>query len=472
MASFKSYLSNNAPFLIAREKFQTAAGKRATAQAKWEAAKQTDTNYQLLLNAFKTAQQDEAVAKTSLAAVETNAKTAYNKINSEKTAVEQKKKNATTQSQIDLAQAAVNKYTDAGLAVPADKQAKLDELKGKLVTGPPVVAGTPGATGVTGATGATGATNAVVKSANVPVEDFIRNLDAAGAKTINGIKADLGLTNLDGKIDIKLVDAISMKEADLQRLIDATGRDIDRLTYYKTSKGAGGTGSIPTVFVSDSTEAASYVRSVFKATLQRDPTSSEIAKYSDILTKAERKRPKKTVNGVTTGGLDSPIEFLTQEIQKLPEFTKKKTDKANLTTESILGTARANGLNLGQDQLNSFTKQVEDGTDIRTIQSQIRNIAGLGMPENVKKLLASGTDLGTVYAPYKSQMAAILELSPESINFTDPTLRSAIGPTGEMSIYDFQKALRKDARWQYTNNAREDVFQSISKVLQDFGFQG
>ena len=94
------------------------------------------------------------------------------------------------------------------------------------------------------------------------------------------------------------------------------------------------------------------------------------------------------------------------------------------------------------------------------------------MPENVKKLLASGTDLATVYAPYKSQMAAILELSPESINFTDPTLRGAIGPNGEMSIYDFQKALRKDARWQYTNNAREDVFQSVSKVLQDFGFQG
>ena len=67
---------------------------------------------------------------------------------------------------------------------------------------------------------------------------------------------------------------------------------------------------------------------------------------------------------------------------------------------------------------------------------------------------------------------AILEVNPETINFTDPALRGAIGPNGEMSIYDFQRALRKDARWQYTNNAREDVFQSVSKVLQDFGFQG
>ena len=94
------------------------------------------------------------------------------------------------------------------------------------------------------------------------------------------------------------------------------------------------------------------------------------------------------------------------------------------------------------------------------------------MPDNVKKLLAEGTDLETVYAPYRTQMAAILEVNPETINFTDPALRSAIGPNGEMPIYDFQRALRKDARWQYTNNAREDVFQSVSKVLQDFGFQG
>jgi hypothetical protein len=72
-----------------------------------------------------------------------------------------------------------------------------------------------------------------------------------------------------------------------------------------------------------------------------------------------------------------------------------------------------------------------------------------------------------------------VELCQLSLNLTlivfllsDPILRSAIGSNGEMPIYDFQRALRKDARWQYTNNAREDVFQSVGKVLQDFGFQG
>jgi hypothetical protein len=127
---------------------------------------------------------------------------------------------------------------------------------------------------------------------------------------------------------------------------------------------------------------------------------------------------------------------------------------------------------LSPEQLNQYALDIQNGKDIKVIQSQIRNLAGLGMPDSVKKLLAEGTDLDTIYSPYKQAMAAVLEINPTTIGFTDPTLRNAIGPNGEVPLYDFQKALRKDARWQYTNNAKEDVFQSVSKVFQDFGFQG
>jgi hypothetical protein len=69
-------------------------------------------------------------------------------------------------------------------------------------------------------------------------------------------------------------------------------------------------------------------------------------------------------------------------------------------------------------------------------------------------------------------MASILELNPESIPLNDPTLRTAIGADKEMPIYEFQRQLRKDARWQYTNNAREEVSSAALGVLRDFGFQG
>jgi hypothetical protein len=232
-----------------------------------------------------------------------------------------------------------------------------------------------------------------------------------------------------------------------------------------------GTGNLPTINISDPTEAASYIRNVFKSVLQRDPTVDEIAKYSDILNKAERKSPRKTVNGVTTGGLGSPIEFLIQEVQKLPEFSTKKKDKDTLTTQSLQSIAKANGVVLSDAQLLSYATDVDNGKDINVIKNDIRNAAGYGMPDSIKKMLANGTDLETIYAPYKTTMAALLEIPNANIDLNDSVLRGAIGPDKEMPLYEFRKALKKDPRWQYTNNAKTEVSDKVLRVLQDFGFQ-
>jgi hypothetical protein len=69
-------------------------------------------------------------------------------------------------------------------------------------------------------------------------------------------------------------------------------------------------------------------------------------------------------------------------------------------------------------------------------------------------------------------MAATLEIDPTSISLNDPTLRMAIGPDKEMPIYEYQRSLRKDPRWQFTDKAREKVSEVASRVLKDFGFQG
>ncbi len=47
------------------------------------------------------------------------------------------------------------------------------------------------------------------------------------------------------------------------------------------------------------------------------------------------------------------------------------------------------------------------------------------------------------------------------------SLRSAIGPDKEMPIYDFEKLLRKDYRWQYTDNARRDVSNAIRLIYSN-----
>ncbi len=145
----------------------------------------------------------------------------------------------------------------------------------------------------------------------------------------------------------------------------------------------------------------------------------------------------------------------------------------NLT--ELKKTAAANGLDLTKafgGQVQNWLQSIEGGESIDTFKQVIRNVAKLGLPDKVGALVDQGVDLETIYSPYRRQMASLLEVDEDAINLDDPLLRSAIGPDKEMSLYDFKRTIRKDPRWQYTDNAREDVSNVALQVLRDFGFQG
>jgi hypothetical protein len=138
-------------------------------------------------------------------------------------------------------------------------------------------------------------------------------------------------------------------------------------------------------------------------------------------------------------------------------------------------TARLNGFNLEKDfgnQLDSWLQRISRGESVDDFSRIIRTQAKLGLPQKVGALLDEGLDLANIFAPYRNTMARLLEVTPDSISLDDPILRSAYGQDKEMSIFDFQRAVRKDPRWQYTDNAREEVSTAALGILRDFGFQG
>jgi hypothetical protein len=221
---------------------------------------------------------------------------------------------------------------------------------------------------------------------------------------------------------------------------------------------------------------------LYRSALNAEPTAEEAAKLVKKVQDAQRKNPTvtkyKTVNGVSeqvvTGGLDEE-DFLFTEIKKDPRFKAKTQEKQSGIKQDLINTARANGLDLDKNfgsSVNGWVSRIENGEDPDVIKQAIRNTAKLGLPDKVGQLIDQGIDLESIYSPYRNTMASVLEVAPDSISLSDQTLRNAIGPDKEMSIYDFQKALRKDSRWQYTNNAREEVAGITQKILQDFGFQG
>lgn len=110
--------------------------------------------------------------------------------------------------------------------------------------------------------------------------------------------------------------------------------------------------------------------------------------------------------------------------------------------------------------------------DVNRLAQDVRKLAAIGQSDYVKDLLGQGYNLENIYAPYVQRMSSVLELDPNTISLNDPVLRMGIGKNGDLNLYDYERELRKDPRWQYTKNAREEVSNAALQVLRDFGFQG
>ena len=364
----------------------------------------------------------------------------------------------------------------------------------RIAVPPLAVAGAPG--GETG-TPATAPEN---------ISAFIGTLaDPANSAILKQVQQDLANNfgykgPVDGKYSLPLQNAINSLATDRSLLpISLQGKDFRTVLADKTSSallgrsatgaGGGSGGTSVANYIADATQAASIVTGVVQKVLGREASAKEVKDLSAILVDAQKKNPYKTTNGIRTGGINEE-QLLTDVIntgtyaanKKLGKLstlgklaTEVKTRKAegqDLEAQKIKDFAKSNLLSLSDVQVNNFLADLKAGQSLDTINKRIRSIASMGMPDSIKEMVASGVDLETIYQPYKNRMASILEVNPETININDATLRSAIGPDKEMPLYEFEKALRKDSRWQYTNNAKQEVSNVALRVLKDFGLQG
>ena len=140
--------------------------------------------------------------------------------------------------------------------------------------------------------------------------------------------------------------------------------------------------------------------------------------------------------------------------------------------------AAKNGIMLSDSAATDYANKAVAGVvDADTVYSTLRESAASAFPQLADKI-KSGIDLRTLADPYIQSMSNLLEIPYTAIDLFDPKIRGALsytqadGKVGTKSIYDFEKELRKDVRWQYTNNAKKEVADTTLRVLQDFGFQG
>lgn len=241
------------------------------------------------------------------------------------------------------------------------------------------------------------------------------------------------------------------------------------------------------------------INQVFKNYYGRDARQDEISTWLPVLKSkytGKDGRSKTTIKETYQNGNLVKTEYLTADNLDpkvwLDEQVKKKVAVGQVAVNTagipeglsgkyfiaIKNLARNNGINLSDAATADYANKINAGIiDEDTVLNTIRESAASAFPQFADKIKA-GIDLKTLADPYIQSMSRILEIPDSGIDVFDPTVRSALsftmpdGKVGTKSLYDFEKDLRKDSRWQYTNNAREDVSNSVTKVLKDFGFMG
>lgn len=147
--------------------------------------------------------------------------------------------------------------------------------------------------------------------------------------------------------------------------------------------------------------------------------------------------------------------------------------------ESNLKTwAMRNGIGLSSTLAADYVRKIQAGdtTEADVLQDLRRSYMSGAYPAWADRI-DSGMDIYDIASPYRKRMADLLEVGEETIDLNDPLLQrglQGVGSDGKPSVvplYEFERQVREDPRWQYTDNAYKTYTDVGTQLLQMFGFR-
>lgn len=251
--------------------------------------------------------------------------------------------------------------------------------------------------------------------------------------------------------------------------------------------------------VPDDLALTGKINSVFKKFYGRDADATELKAWLPELRKqytGKDGKSKTTVKQTYKNGQLVSTDYLTAEGVDPAEWAETKIKQQVLGGQQPVNElnipegpagdlfvkfknfAGNNGIRLSDEAATTYANQViGEAVSEDTVLNTIRESSATAFPSLAEKI-KNGINLKTLADPYIQSMSDILEVPASSVDLFDPHIRSALsytmkdGAVGTKSIYDFERELRKDPRWQYTEKARKEVSSATMQVLRDFGLQG
>lgn len=210
----------------------------------------------------------------------------------------------------------------------------------------------------------------------------------------------------------------------------------------------------------------------------------ERAERSEIYKEDLRKfiiNTRKTLRGLSLDATDqqleayyvkgTPFEIIQDDAIKSGTFKPEAVGGAGLDNlVNLTRIARKNGVAeknipslLGFNTMDEVGRALAAGEDITVFERKLRNYGATAMPEYIRKQIDAGLDLEDAISPYRAALADELEIPVTQVDVTDRTIQDALA--NNLNLSQFRRAIRKDSRWQYTDNAKNTVLSSIRAVL-------
>ena len=144
----------------------------------------------------------------------------------------------------------------------------------------------------------------------------------------------------------------------------------------------------------------------------------------------------------------------------------------------ILQWSRRNGLQLTGQTLAKYVQAgVEGRSTMDDVKNDLRRTYLLGQYPAWSDRIEQGFDPADIAQPYIERMSRLLEIDEQQIDLNDQLLQrgmQSIGQDGKprvMPLYEFEQEIRKDPRWEFTENAY-DVYSRVgTNLLRTFGFR-
>jgi hypothetical protein len=135
-----------------------------------------------------------------------------------------------------------------------------------------------------------------------------------------------------------------------------------------------------------------------------------------------------------------------------------------------------NGLRLTDDVARRNVNEILAGRQtLATYENLARQQAKSRYP-NLAEQLDAGMTVRDVASPYLAQMADTLEINEVDLDLNDQAIQRALtdrdekGTARTKPLWQFERELKDDPRWDKTKNAQNQTYDMLARIGQDWGF--